>query len=307
MAGCAGTEGVTPRATSDSGAEGDTTEMAEDTREKLIRYLNDSHATETGGIVALKDIAHRAEDPEVKRVAEELSHVAESQAARIAGRITELGGTLATGKALFTGTLATGNRLTNAFHDINDKQTQDVGKAYGLSAFEEAMYTALLEYSRAIGDEATAFLAEELIAEERDACRKLLAQIPRIAVLPAYEAPRPDWNEEKTGGKKMAGLTVPVLLIGGAALAAWGLPRLFGSTAQRKHAEDMQHSGLPAVHPSMPSLQTSHGGDARGAEYLPTGTMTGDSRSYLDEVDDDLNGADEADLTPGRPGTYAQS
>jgi len=266
--------------------------MSESKTHKLIRYLNDSYATEKGGAIALKDIASRAADPEVKRVADELGGVAENQAERIAARIQELGGSVSGVKAAQNSLLASGNRLSNAFHDIADKQTQDVGKAYGLSAFEESMYTALREYSRAIGDEKTAGLAETLVIEERTARERLLALIPKIAVVPAYQAP--EESASNTGqkvAKGAAALTLPALLLGGAALTYWGFSKMrSGSTGgatlsgsetetssyRYRGGETVESQGRPAL----PSAMTE---GVAVREDVPVGVAGGDSTADITE------------------------
>lgn len=268
--------------------------MAESKTDKLIRYLNDSYATEKGGVVALNDIAHRAEDPDVKRVAEELAGVAQSQAERVAARIEELGGSVSAVKAAQTSVMATGNRLSNAFHDIADKQTQDVGKAYGLSAFEESMYTALREYSRAIGDEKTAGLAETIVTEQRTACERLLALIPKLAVVPAHQAP--EGAQGAGGGQKAAkgaaaALTLPALLLGGAALTYWGFTKMrSGSTGgatlrgSESEASSYRYRGGETVAadgpPAMPSAMTE---DAAVREDVPAGLAGGDTTADITE------------------------
>ena len=201
--------------------------MPENTRDRLIRYLNDAYAMEKGGVVALEDIGERAVDPEVRRVARQLAMIARSQADRVAQRVRELGGKVAANKAAVNSVMASGNRLTNALHDKADKQTQDVGKAYAVSAFEESMYVALCEYAGAIGDDVTAELGAAIAAEQRAACAQLYALVPRLAVVPAERAARGNGGAD-TGGALPAGVAIPAVVLGSAALTYFGLNLLRG-------------------------------------------------------------------------------
>ena len=60
--------------------------MAENTKDQLLRYLNDSYAAEVGGLVSLKDLAALATDPGLKQAVEEHITVTQSQADRISAR-----------------------------------------------------------------------------------------------------------------------------------------------------------------------------------------------------------------------------
>jgi len=197
--------------------------MAEDTRKRLLRYLNDAHAMEAGGLVSLQDIADRVTYPDARHVATDLCSVAKTQIARLAQRIEALGGTVSGNKTLFNSALAKGNRLTNAFHDQADKETQDIMKAYALSHLEVAAYTSLREYAQAIGDTDTAWLAQSLIEEEERAANRLYVLIPDLAVIPAsprYQS-KPA-HSPSSGGSGLGALGLPALLIGGAALTYYG-------------------------------------------------------------------------------------
>jgi len=202
--------------------------MAEDTKQRLIRYLNDAYAMETGALVALKDIAQRTSTPEVRGTVASLIAIVETQIERLGARITTLGGKINGGKAAFDGLIASGNRFTNAFHDEADKDTQEVMKSYGLSEFEIAVYTSLREYSDAIGDHMTAQLAQSLINEEKDAADRLMSLIPGLARTPAYTTPRPSaGNNYRTAQTPFVSTVAGTALIAGStALAAWGISQM---------------------------------------------------------------------------------
>jgi len=198
--------------------------MQEDTQKRMLRYLNDALATETGGLVALQDIGSRSNDPEVKQIMDTLSAVATSQIERLTQRIRSYGGSVAAQKGVLNSALAKGHRLQNAFHDQADKETQDVIKAYTASYGEIGMYTSLVAYARAIGDTETAQLAENLILEERRAGELLQPIISRLAVIPAFTQSSQATTTGGTSGKSAVGSWVlPAVLLSGAALTVWAL------------------------------------------------------------------------------------
>jgi len=156
--------------------------MAEDVKERLLRYLNDAHAAEDGALASLKDIAAEATDSAVRQAVTEHIAVTQSQADRLKARILALGGDKAEGKSIVNTIIGKGSSLLNIFHDKEDKQTQDVIKAYSLEHFEVGMYTSLKAYADAVGDNETAQLAATIMAEEQQAGERLLRLIPQVAV-----------------------------------------------------------------------------------------------------------------------------
>ena len=155
--------------------------MAEDTKERIVRYLTDAHAAEVGGLASLKDIAAETNDPAVRAAVEEHQTQTQSQADRVEARLNALGGKASDGKGLLNTILGKGSDLLNVFHDKEDKQTQDVIKAYALENFEVGMYTSLHAYADAVGDYETAQLAKTIIGEEQTAAERLLRLIPQVA------------------------------------------------------------------------------------------------------------------------------
>lgn len=156
--------------------------MAEDSKERLLRYLNDAHAAEEGGLAGMKDIAAEVTDTDFKAAVSEHMVVTQSQADRLEARILALGGDKAEGKSLVNSIIAKGSSLLNIFHDKEDKQTQDAIKAYSLEHFEVGMYTSLKAYADSIGDVETAQLADTIMGEEKMAAERLLRVIPTLAV-----------------------------------------------------------------------------------------------------------------------------
>lgn len=156
--------------------------MAENATERVLRYLTDAHAAEAGGLESMQDLAKQATDLDVRAVVTEHISVTQSQIDRLHARIGVLGGKDSSGKNIVNSLLAKGSNFVNAFHDTEDKQTQDVIKAYAFEHFEVGTYTSLHAYASAVGDSETAQLAASIIQEEKLAGEKLFALIPQVAV-----------------------------------------------------------------------------------------------------------------------------
>jgi ferritin-like metal-binding protein YciE len=90
-------------------------------------------------------------------------------ALRIEKRLRELGGQPSGAKNIVHGLLGKLSDLMHATHDPYDKTTASLIKAYGTEHIEIGMYAALAAYARAYGDQVTAGLAEQIMAEEKAA------------------------------------------------------------------------------------------------------------------------------------------
>lgn len=156
--------------------------MAEDTKAQVLRYLNDSYAAEVGGIASLKDLAAETTDADVKQAVEQHITVTQSQADRVTARILALGGDKSEPKGFLNQFLAKASGAVNIFHSKEDKQTQDLIKAYAFEHFEIGAYTSLHAYASAIGDMETAQLAQTIISEEQTAAEQFQRLIPQLAV-----------------------------------------------------------------------------------------------------------------------------
>ena len=155
--------------------------MAEDSKDKIIQYLEDLYAAEQGGLKSMDAIIAEATDPEFRSTLTEHRGVTELQAQRVEARITALGGKVNAGKNVLDSIISIGSHFTNIFHDKEDKQTQDCIKSAALEEFEVGAYTSLKAYASAVGDMETADLAEAIIGEERLARERLEALIPQVA------------------------------------------------------------------------------------------------------------------------------
>ena len=156
--------------------------MAEDVKGQLLRYLSDAHAAEVGGLASLKDLVEGTSDANVRQVVAEHISITQSQIERLEARIEALGGSKSEGKGLLNTIIGKGSDLLNIFHSHEDKQTQDLIKAYSLEHFEVGMYMSLEAYADAIGDTETARLATAFIAEEQMAAERVSRLIPEVAI-----------------------------------------------------------------------------------------------------------------------------
>ena len=156
--------------------------MAENTKEQLLQYLNDSYAAEVGGLATLKDLAALATDSDLKQAVTDHIIVTQSQADRVGARILALGGDKSESKGILNTVLAKASSALNIGHCHEDKQTQETIKAYSFGHFEVGAYTSLQAFANAIGDSETAQLAQTIIGEEQMAAERLHRLIPQIAV-----------------------------------------------------------------------------------------------------------------------------
>ena len=156
--------------------------MTEDVKGQLLRYLSDAHAAEVGGLASLKDLVEGTTDANVRQVVAEHITVTQSQIERLEARIEALGGSKSEGKGLLNTIIGKGSDLLNIFHSHEDKQTQNLIKAYSLEHFEVGMYMSLEAYADAIGDTETARLATAFIAEEQMAAERVSRLIPEVAI-----------------------------------------------------------------------------------------------------------------------------
>ncbi len=153
--------------------------MAETPQGRLIRYIQDAHAAEVGGVTVMNDYIKEINDPQVKALFQQHVVETQSQADRLEARLVQLGSGTSDGKGLLNKIMGKGTDLIQSFHDEYDKTTQDLIKGYATENLEMGMYSSLASYSEAVGDTQTAQLALEILAEEKATAEKLF---PMIAI-----------------------------------------------------------------------------------------------------------------------------
>ena len=194
--------------------------MAEDKRKRMLRYLHDAYTMAVGGVMSLKDLRVVLIDDSSKAEVDATIPVGKRQADRLRDRLLALSGDKWEPKAVVNSLFAKSSNLANIFHDREDKQTQNLIKAYGLTCFEIGTYTSLRAY--AIGDFETAHLADIAIAEEQRATEVFERMISPAAV--SAVSRRQESSSAKSDGR--AGITRAALILPGAILAVWGVSKL---------------------------------------------------------------------------------
>lgn len=237
----------------------------ENKKHRLLRYLNNAHATEIAGAGGLKDLIARTSDPAVLAVASEHLTQTRDQAKRLAARIKTLGGKVAKSKVAEQRTAGKATLLLNALHDHEDKQTQELVKSYALEHFEIGAYTSLIAYAQAIGDTQTADLAETIRAEEVRAAERMGALIAPVAAQAVAQTPfsasaaaaaaglnqaAPAPVSMTTAGKKRRGGVPLWLLVAGGTTAAVLL------AARRTSDKDITSSESDVFMPSANGVST---------------------------------------------------
>jgi len=153
----------------------------EDVKVRMLRYLADAYAVEEGGLRSLEGISEEADVDNMRSIVDEHINITKNQMTKLGERITALGGDTSKVKSMVNTVIGKLSELANAFHDREDKLTQDLIKAYALEHFEIGMYTSLRSFANEVGDHETAQLADMLVAEEQLAGERFLRLIPEIA------------------------------------------------------------------------------------------------------------------------------
>src|SRR5438445_8383001 len=111
----------------------------ENTRERLIRYLDDAWAVEKSLVGKLQEMAEETHDPAVRDLFEEHRQVTWQQEESLEACIRALGEEPTGGKGFFNSIMGKIGDLLNAGHDDYDKTTQNLMMAYATEHFECAM------------------------------------------------------------------------------------------------------------------------------------------------------------------------
>jgi ferritin-like metal-binding protein YciE len=162
----------------------------DESQDRLVRYLQDAHAAEVGIADTLEQFASDAEGAdEVHHLFREHLGVTRSQIDRLETRLQELGARPSGGKGFFNSLMAKVGEIMHGAHDDYDRNTQNLIKAYATEHMEQGMYASLIAYSEAAGDDETAALAEEIMAEEEEAALKIFPMI-EVCAQKTYDAAR---------------------------------------------------------------------------------------------------------------------
>jgi ferritin-like metal-binding protein YciE len=229
-----------------------------DYEQKIVRYLEEAHATEHALVRALQ--SHVAMTPEGSTRALLQQHLGETRAhaERVRGRIEELragtpGQPLQAWVGLAQTVVGQAAALGKAPLDLlrgsggEEKVLKNAKDDCAAEALEIATYSAIEHLARQAGDEQTAALAASILAEERRMLDGLLEEIPKLAQAVA--------RAEIHGGPVRAAQTAAAAAARGAAQSA------------RKAAAPRPRRA--------PATRAANGGPARGTSP-PSGERTGE-------------------------------
>lgn len=154
----------------------------ENIQNRLIRYLQDAHATETGFVDILRDFVNRSEDGDIHALFQARLTETEEQALRLEEQLVAMGAAASTGKDFLNSLMGKLSDLMNSAHDDYDKTTQNLIKAYSLTHLQIGMYTALMAFAQSIQASETAGLAEKYLHLEEQAAQAIFPFIAPSAV-----------------------------------------------------------------------------------------------------------------------------
>ena len=159
-----------------------------DTRERLIRYLDEAWAVEKALVSNLEKMANDETDPQIRSMLQEHRLVTHQQEENLEARIRALGEEPSGSKGWFKQMFgAIGDMLQNPSDDL-DRTQQHLMKGFAIENMECAMYESLAAYATAIGDTATAQLARQHQQQEKQAADLIWARVAPSASSAAMSA-----------------------------------------------------------------------------------------------------------------------
>ena len=154
----------------------------DDPQARLVGYLEDAWAVESGLVVNLKEMADDVNDPEVQSLMMEYRTSTMQHKDRLAARLRTLGKEPSGGKGFLTQMLG---KIGDAMHisqDSYDKTVQNLFVSFGAMNFGAAMYEGMEAYSKMIGDTETAEIARGYKGEEQEAAKKIWPLISKASM-----------------------------------------------------------------------------------------------------------------------------
>jgi Uncharacterized protein conserved in bacteria len=155
--------------------------MADDARERIMRYIDDAISVEAAAITGLRDMVSEATDPVDAAMFQQHLAETESQKQRLEARLHALGGSSNKLKDVVNKIGLAATDLLHGGKDAGDKATRNLVQAYAIENMEVAMYESLYAAANAIGDTETANLARSIQAEEEATARKIFPRIAPVA------------------------------------------------------------------------------------------------------------------------------
>ena len=153
----------------------------EDPRDRLLRYLDDACAMESGAAAVLQTFRDEANYPAAKDEIETHLLAAKEHGLQVEKRLRELGGQPSGSKGFFNQLMGKLTDMLQSAHDPYDKTTQDLIKTYAMDHLCVGAYAALASFSRAYGDVTTAEMAERIMSEALSAADRVRPHIAEAA------------------------------------------------------------------------------------------------------------------------------
>ena len=158
-------------------------------KEKILQYLNEAHASEMGLVRVLQSQIAMTPRGSYRNGLEKHLGETRSHAERLQTRIRELGdggGVLQAGIGLAETVAAQGLALAKTPLDLirgsggEEKVLKNAKDAAATEALEIATYTSIEQLARSVGDEETARLAVSIRADEQRMLDRILKEIPKL-------------------------------------------------------------------------------------------------------------------------------
>ncbi len=155
--------------------------MAQESREVIVRYLQDAIAAERNFETQLRSFAKAGTQREVQRLFEQHADETRRQYERLEQRLGSLGGKPSTMKSFLAHLFGQAPATAQMGQEAEEKNTQHLVIAYAVENSEVAMYEALATVAAAAGDSETERLARDIQTQERATAEKVWNALPMSA------------------------------------------------------------------------------------------------------------------------------
>lgn len=138
-----------------------------DSHARLIRYLQDAHAAEWGIGEMLKGFIENTSEPHLRTLFENKLSGTRAQEDSLKARLTELGATPSAGKSFLNELMGKVGQWVANVQDEEDRNVQNVVRAYGTAQLQCALYEAIASYAAVLNDFQTETLARRCQFQEQ--------------------------------------------------------------------------------------------------------------------------------------------
>ena len=184
-------------------------------KQKVVQYLNEAHATEVGLTRVLQSQIAMTPSGSYRSGLEKHLTQTRDHAERVQKRLTDLGvgnNPLQVGVGAAGGVIGQVLAFAKTPLDLvrgsggEEKVLKNAKDACATEALEVATYTALERLARSVGDATTADLAASIRADEQKMLDRVLGEIPKLtdAVVSAEVEGNPSYDLSKTGAADTA-------------------------------------------------------------------------------------------------------